>query len=46
MGEPAMNTEIKTFDKGIEQGAAKLTPEKIEQVISSSFSLYNYTNNR
>ena len=38
MGEPAVKTETKTFDKGIEQGAAKLTPEKIEQVINKVLS--------
>jgi len=40
MGEPAVKTEAKTktFDKGIEQGAAKLTPEKIEQVINKVLS--------
>ncbi|MEW6671220.1 MAG: electron transfer complex ferredoxin TmcB [Thermodesulfobacteriota bacterium] len=38
MGEPAIKTETKTFDKGIEQGAAKLTPEKIEQVINKVLS--------
>lgn len=34
MAEPAIQTETKTFDKGIEEGAARLTPEKIEQVIN------------
>lgn len=38
MGDPAIQAESKTFDKGIEEGAKKLTPEKIEQVINKVLS--------
>jgi len=35
MAEPAANTKKQITDEGLVRGAAKLTPEKIEQVINS-----------
>ena len=34
MAEPATQTEKQTIDKGIDEGAAKLTPGKIKQVVN------------